>query len=121
MINIHELIEAFRALDFENKKKKVINLLQAIYDKVGEFGDTLDLLKKVENVPEKLLVELYTSVIQYGDDMNNIKIKEKMGETSYKLQIIREAEAKEKVREEQELVHMEHMIASIDDDRPYRQ
>lgn len=113
MLNAHQLIDDFKKLLYDHQKQKVINFLQAIYDRTQQFGDTLELLQKVDKVPGQMLLEIYTSLIMYGDDMNNIKIKEKMWQTAYKLQLIREAEAKEKIIEDKELVAMEAAIMAI--------
>lgn len=113
-IQPYKLIEQFKRLSYEDKKKKIINLLQAIYDRTKQFGDVLDLLKKVEDVPVQLIIETYKSIILYGDDMNNIKIKEKMGKTAYKLKLIRQQEAKERLEEQGELKKMEEMIMNME-------
>lgn len=110
MINSSELIQTFKKLSYENKKKKIIKIITAIHQKTNQFEDILLLLEKVEKVPEQMIVDLYTHIVEYGNDMNDIKIKEKIGETAYKLQLIWEEEAKDRVKEQEELLIMEKMI-----------
>jgi len=78
------------------------------------LADILDLLQKVENIPETVLLDIYRSLMQYGDDINNITIKERMWQTAFTLQKIREQEAKEKVIENDQLIYMEKLIQDMD-------
>ncbi len=113
MINVNKLIKDFKSLNYDQKKEKIINFLDAINKKTWQFWDLLNLFIKVKNIPEQLLIETYIWLVEYWRDMNDIKIKEKMGRTAFILQKIWEQEAKEKVEEEEELKILEKIIDEL--------
>ncbi len=115
MINVNQLVRDFKGLTYEQQKQKVINFLTAIYDKTGQFQDVLGLVQKVEHVPAKVLLEIYSWLIEYGRDMNDIKVKEKIWKTAFVLQKIWEAEAKSKIKDMEDLKVMEQMMEEIAD------
>ena len=80
------------------------------------WNETLDILKDNDNVDEEFTINIYSSIIEYGDEIeqwNKEKALQAAQKTSNYLEKMKKLEAIEKQKEEKELDSMLHEIENI--------
>ena len=104
MADLQKLITDFKELSLEDKKKKVKNIInEAELKKLDTVFITIE--QDIDTNPavdEAFLVDLYSRIMKYGDDLHTMSQEEKMKEFTAihaGLQKMHEREAAEKAEE----------------------
>lgn len=92
------LIKEFRKLTFDEKKQKVIHILNAVKDSDKIFMDALK-YSKIVDVDEEYLEKIYIDIIELGNMIIQKNEMWKAEAIQKKIQKINEQEAKEKETE----------------------
>jgi len=98
-MTLEKKVSEFKKLSFEDKKAKVLKMLEILKWSVSLFDDLYNIVNNLENVSEDLLVSIYSTIQSAIENIDNEKIKnyiDKMEKIKKHLQKIKEMEEKEK-------------------------
>lgn len=109
-------IQEFQKLTIEEQKKKLTTMITIFAHTAPVWKETLELIEKDTNVDLEFTTNIYQSIMEYGDELeqgNKEKAMQAIQKTSDYLAKLKDVEASEKVQEEQELDSMLDEIENL--------
>ena len=98
-MNLEKKVSEFKKLSFEDKKAKVLKMLEILKWSESLFDDLYDIITTIKNISEELLVSIYSSIQSAIEHIiDNDKLKDNinsMEKVRKRLQKIKEMEEKE--------------------------
>ncbi len=112
---ILKLVEQFKILSFDDKKKKLLNVIEAIWSERDSLMQVKDAILNNSFVDDEFLDGVYTDIMSFADAIqqwNKKKAMESLKNSQTYLKKLHDREEAEKVEEEKEL---EDMLWELDD------
>lgn len=101
-MNYEERIQFFKQQSFEYKKEQVFSMLEKIQHKHEILQELYVNLKNLRQIPDDLLVEVYTSILNLERivlDKNKTQALEKLASVNDWIKHLREQEAQDRLLE----------------------
>lgn len=97
-----EAIKDFENLPNEQKVKKVVALLEGIKEKNTVFVELLDAIQTKENIPDDILVGIYTDIIALGEAVTFFDKRKKMNKMDKMKDYLKKIQALEQQQKDSE-------------------
>ena len=105
MISYEEYLNKFNNMDYESKKKKIINMLDVIREDGNVFQDIWKLITNIDNIWEWFIDIAFKIIAKSMYSIKEDQIEESISEMERlksKLENLKEQETKEKAQESNE-------------------
>ena len=102
MDKYQKLIDDYSKLSYEDKKKKLLLMLDELKDANQVFVDATNLINKRPDLPEDFFVWVYTDIINMGkyiEEYKKQKNLETANELKWKMEQLRKIEEQQKEQE----------------------
>lgn len=97
-MSLEKKVNEFKKLSFENKREKVLKILEILKWSESLFDDLYKIITNIKNISEELLISIYASIESTIENIDNDKLKndiDSMGKVRKRLQKIKEMEEEE--------------------------
>ena len=105
MATIAERVKTFQELTFEEKKHKVILMLEGLKDSAQVFAELLGSVQNKPNIDDAMLVEIYQGILEFAEAVNESEKEQSLDKLSVmqeKIRKIHEMEAADRANEHPE-------------------
>ena len=105
MATIAERVKALQELTFEEKKHKVILMLEGLKNSAQIFAELLGNVQNNANIDDAMLVEIYQGILEFAEAVTEVEKEQSLDKLSAmheKLKKIYEMEAADRANERPE-------------------